>query len=221
MTDGPGWDWRATTPGPDTSDPPIAPPPPSPPGPISAPPTPPPDVVPVQLPAPPPPAPTGADTMSAEEIAEIWRTSREPAGTGLRRSRGPRRFGTAVRAGGLLMLLVTIAIMAMLGAKVLSGLSADATSGAASPASSGERATTPDDGAASKSEDAAPCQLEQRTIQVAGQAYVAITGETPPNLQSLVDEGLLAPLDSGQPRFEVVSDGSTFVVRGVGPCAGT
>lgn len=222
MTDGSGWDWRGVAPGSD-STPPIAPPPVAPPlvPPGTASPAPPPPA-PSGSPVPPAaavaPPPGGAESLSPEQLAEVWRTSREPAGKGSGLPRGPRGRGTLIRVGGLLMVLVTIAIMAVLGAKVISGLSSD--DGTATTVGQALVTTSvPGAGAAPSPRDAAACEIERRTIETAAQAYVAITGSAPADLQALLDERLLVP-DDELANFEIIIEGDQAVVRGVGPCAG-
>lgn len=142
----------------------------------------------------------------------MWRTSREPAPKGRRGPSvgpGPGR-GAVLRVGGLLMVLVTIAIMGVLGAKVVSSFSSTDTTLAPAPAAA--------DSAPASSASSAPlaaCAATGRTVELAVQAFEIATGAPPQDLQAVVDAGLLDQVPS---QFEVVHGSGTVKVEGTGEC---
>ena len=149
----------------------------------------------------------------------------------------PRFAGRgALAVFSILGLLLTLGIMAFLAMKVLDGVSGssksdEATTGSvlaeltttvpgADPAATPTPgATTPGATGATGAANAAACTANARTIQTAAEAYDAINGAYPPDLQTLIDSGLLQP--KGPIPFELhVQDGSV-VLTGTGTCAGT
>lgn len=143
-------------------------------------------------------------------------------------SRGPRFSGRSIVGGlGLLTVLLTVAILAVLGAKVMGSVgtsaesapdvAADVTVGAdpAAPGSDPAPAgagTNPSTGAATS----ARCAAERATLETASDAYLALLGAPPSDQRALVDEGLLR--ESIETYSLTVVDGSA-VILGVGECA--
>lgn len=128
---------------------------------------------------------------------------------------------------GILGLLLTLGIMAFLAVQVLDGVSTTSSSGSSdlgadditpttvAPDSSTEQApaTAPTEAA-----DATACRVTLRTVETAAEAYNAMNGSYPPDVQTLVTAGLLAsdePIDA-----ELRVEGGALVVTGAGRCAG-
>jgi hypothetical protein len=125
---------------------------------------------------------------------------------------------------GLLGLLITVAIMALLANRVLSGTddAADVLTGQL-PA---ELTTTTAPGAEgggglpaiADPAQIATCQANRATLEVASQVYEITTGAPPADQQALVDEGLLEePIST----HELTAGPSGVQVTGVGKCAGS
>ena len=156
-------------------------------------------------------------------------------GTGAKRIRpastGRRAPSMAIVGGfGLLGLLLTIAILALLANRVLSGTddAADVLTGSlppelttttvpgatTAPGGEGEGGGLP---AIADPAQIATCQVNRSTLDVASQAYEITTGAPPADQQALVDEGLLAePI----PTHELAAGPSGVQITGVGECAG-
>ncbi len=140
----------------------------------------------------------------------------------------PRFSGRGILAVfGILGLLLTLGIMAFLAVQVLDGVSGDSSSGSSdlgtdditvptvAPGSPTDQApATAPTGAA----DATACRTTLRTVETAAEAYNAINGDYPPDVATLVQEGLLA---SDQPIDAALRvEGGELVVTGTGRCAG-
>ena len=156
-------------------------------------------------------------------------------GTGAKRIRpastGRRAPSVAIVGGfGLLGLLLTIAILALLANRVLSGTddAADVLTGSlppelttttvpgatTAPGGEGEGGGLP---AIADPAQIATCQVNRSTLDVASQVYEITTGAPPADQQALVDEGLLAePI----PTHELAAGPSGVQITGVGECAG-
>ena len=142
---------------------------------------------------------------------------------GVASSRGPRFSGRSVVGGlGLLALLLTIGIMAVLVGKVISGVS-DRTS---VPGGQTEPLPRPDKAVPDESETGAGLSAvdmardvasaaDRATLETALAAYEVISGVAATDQQELVDAGLL-----GQPiasQNVTIVDG-TLVIEGIGDC---
>ncbi len=133
---------------------------------------------------------------------------------------------------GLLGILVTVGIMVFLVVQVLDGTGkvspgvdlgagsgtettvAGATTPPGAPTDPAQpSATTPIDAAARQR-----CLSDQATVRLAAYSYNAMNGAYPPDVQTLVTEGLLVP--DGELNFELQVQGDTLAVVGTGPCAG-
>lgn len=121
---------------------------------------------------------------------------------------------------GLLGLLITVAIIGVLAARSMSDVSDSPAGdvirnrgGASSTAAPEGGAVTP---GAGDSPQAASCATERSTIETAAQAFELTVGSPPPDLQAVVDSGLLVPTDVPF-RHEIGPDGA---VVGTGACAG-
>ena len=211
-------DNEPSTGAPNPWDPPAAP--------EGAAPPPPPPSTPAQVPPPAyvPPAghvPSGAGAGSGGTGGKRIR----PAST------GRRAPSIAIVGGfGLLGLLLTIAILALLANRVLSGTddAADVLTGSLPPeltTTTVPGATTAPGGegegrglpAIADPAQIATCQVNRSTLDVASQAYEITTGAPPADQQALVDEGLLAePI----PTHELAAGPSGVQITGVGECAG-
>ena len=187
--------------------------------------TPPPPPAQTQAPAsvPPPGGPspvtgTGSGSSGAKRI--------KPASVG-------RRAPSIALVGGLglLGLLITIAIMALLANRVLSGtddaadvltdqLPAELTTTTAAGATTTPGAEGGGGGLPAIADPAqvAACQVDRSTLDVASQAYEITTGAPPADQQALVDEGFLKEPIATQ---ELTSGPSGVQITGVGECAGT
>lgn len=110
------------------------------------------------------------------------------------------------------MVLVTIAIMGVLGAKVVSSLSSTATT--LPPVAA---AAVPSTAPSASSAGPAACAAARRTVELAVQAFEITTGAPPQDLQAVVDAGLL---DQAPSQFELVDRSGTTVLEGTGECAG-
>jgi hypothetical protein len=143
---------------------------------------------------------------------------------------GRRAPSTALVGGlGLLGLLITVAIMALLANRVLSGtddaadvltdqLPAELTTTIAPGAT-----TTPgaEGGgglpAIADPAQIAACQVDRSTLEVASQVYEITTGAPPADQQALVDEGFLkAPIATQ----ELTVGPSGVQITGLGECSG-
>lgn len=118
------------------------------------------------------------------------------------RIRPARSFGglSGLRIVGLVSLLVTVAVLGVLGARVLSG-TGDALSDADVMAATGR----------------SRCELEREAVEEAVARHEAITGILPHHEDVLVNLGMLSkPVESFTVRIE---DGRV-VITGVGRCRG-
>ena len=122
--------------------------------------------------------------------------------------------------GGVARAMVTGSVLAELTTTVPGAdPAATPTPGATTPGATDAAGTTPGASGATGAANAAACTANARTIQTAAEAYDAINGAYPPDLQTLIDSGLLQP--KGPIPFELhVQDGSV-VLTGTGTCAGT
>ncbi|HPU38706.1 MAG TPA: hypothetical protein PLS63_03975 [Microthrixaceae bacterium] len=168
-------------------------------------------------------------------------SGREPVhGVRGQRYGSPRFAGRGVLAVfSILGLLLTLGIMAILGMKVLDGVSGssskdDATTGSVLaeltttvPGSDPTAPTTAAPGApgtggpagATSAASAAACKANARTIETAAEAYNAMNGSYPSDVQTLIDAGLLQP--KGPLPFELHVQDGAVLVTGTGTCAGT
>ncbi len=140
---------------------------------------------------------------------------------GVASPRGPRFSGRSLFGVlGLLILLLTIGIMAVIGGRVLSGVS-DSTS---VPVGLTEQLPPPDTAVPDESgtgpsavdmaRDAA-CATDRATLETALAAYEVISGAPASEQQDLVDAGLLGQPIASQ-KLSIV-DGIP-VVEGIGEC---
>ncbi len=146
---------------------------------------------------------------------------------------GRRAPSMAIMGGlGLLGLLLTVAIMAVLVNRVLSDTSdpsdGDPRQGLAvpttvAPGAASSTGVAPEAGGgvalpgATDDLNAAACQVNRSTLEVAAQAHELQTGAPPADQQALVDAGaLLEPI----PGFELTGGPDGVQVTGVGECAG-
>ena len=165
----------------------------------------------------PSPAPVGGGGPSAG-------SSDRPKGP--RPVRGPK--GNAMgwlRGLGLLSILLTIGIMALLSWRVLSDTGGDddvaIVRGTTPSTVPGAPATDPGAGAqlgeggSTDQASAAACEVDRATVETAAMAYEVGAGAPPADLQTLVDAGYLKPgLDL---QVEITADGT---VVSTGTCAG-
>ncbi|HMR96541.1 MAG TPA: hypothetical protein PKE05_13465 [Microthrixaceae bacterium] len=230
------WDPPA---GPLPSAPPVFPPSGPPAAPSPAPTVPPPPVPSGEGEAPPwgswtpPPATPGGPFPSAGASAGASAGGSEP----LRGVKGPR-YGSPRFSGrgilavfGLLGVLVTLGIMVLLVVRVLDGVggsSAGDTSDldglvTTAPAPSGPPSTVSGPAGASPAgpigaAEAGACAADRETVSTAVEAYHVMNGSYPPDVQSLLDAGLVS--FDGPVDMELHINGDTVVVVGTGPCAG-
>ena len=133
---------------------------------------------------------------------------------------------------GLLGLLITIAILALLANRVLSGTddAADVLTGslppelttssiaptdpAAPPTSASTGGGLPAIGDAA---DAATCQVNRATLETAAQVYEITTGAPPADQQAMVDAGIL---EEPVPTHTVALGPAGVEITGVGDCVG-
>lgn len=150
-----------------------------------------------------------------------------PTGSaGPTRSAGPKPVrgpsGNAMgwmRGLGLLSVLVTIAIMALLSWRILSDTDGDDVDVVRDPGPASTAAPVDPAGGAQLGEGgstdraaAAACEVNRRTVETAAEAYAITNGSPPANLEQLIDSGLLVPDTELQveitPTGEVVSTGA-------------
>lgn len=139
---------------------------------------------------------------------QIWAGARQPAGREPRnvRIRPARRFGGrgVLSAVGLLSLLVGVAVMGLLGARVLS--------------STGTATGAPDRNPAELVTESveSTCELNRRALDTAINLYEAATGVAPHTQDALVNVGMLTePVE----HFTVRRVDGQTVVEAHGPCA--
>lgn len=136
---------------------------------------------------------------------------------------------------GLLGLLITIAILALLANRVLSGtddaaevltddlpaeLSSTTVPGSTDATASTEVPGGEAGGALNGLTDpaaAAACQVNRNTLELAAQAYEIASGSPPPDQQALVDAGYLAEVLA---THELGPGPAGVQITGVGDCAG-
>lgn len=151
-----------------------------------------------------------------------------PVRRGPKPIRGPRFSAMPLIAGlGLLGLLMTIVIMVILMGKVLDGVSPSEklivkstipthVPGVVDPdATTQSSQQVPPGGGQIASAEAQVCQMNERVLQTAADAYQALNGVPPTNQQALLDEELLK---GRVPNFEVSAAGDTFAITASGPC---
>ncbi|HTN99039.1 MAG TPA: hypothetical protein VL068_00065 [Microthrixaceae bacterium] len=131
--------------------------------------------------------------------------------------RGPRFSGTQMIGGlGLIGFLITILIMALMGGKVLDGVSSSGkTQGSVIDPVTQEI----EGGKVESNVDSsriAKCATNQRTVEIAAQAYELATGHPPADQQALVDEGYLREISPG--HSIKVENGESVVVP-IPPCS--
>lgn len=137
----------------------------------------------------------------------------------------PRFSGRGILAVfGLLGVLVTLGIMVLLVVRVLDGVGGSSAGEASDldglvttvPAPSGPAGVSPAGpvGAA----EAGACAADRETVSTAVEAYHVMNGSYPPDVQSLLDAGLVS--FDGPVDMELHINGDTVVVVGTGPCAG-
>lgn len=134
----------------------------------------------------------------------------------------PRVSARALLGGlGLLSILVTVAILGLLGSRVLSGLDdadADAERTDLLDRIAGSDRTVASTVAPTDHSAVAlrqRCEQEQRIVMTAVRAYQATHGALPPDLDALVGDFLAAPVDTVSYRVH----GAEVVVDGAGECA--
>ena len=66
--------------------------------------------------------------------------------------------------------------------------------------------------------EAGACAADRETVSTAVEAYHVMNGSYPPDVQSLLDAGLVS--FDGPVDMELHINGDTVVVVGTGPCAG-
>ncbi len=135
--------------------------------------------------------------------------------------RAPRFSGMPLIAGlGMLGLLLSVAVMAILFGKVFDGMSPATRSviGATSvPELPGQTGNPAQPGVQpSSNARAAMCASDREVVETAGRAYELLNGFPPADQQVLVDEDFLKEV---VPGVEVVPSGDSFVVNLVGECA--
>lgn len=134
---------------------------------------------------------------------------------------------------GLLGLLITVAIMAILANRVLSGTddAADVIGGSlpaeltttvpGQTAVPGQGSEGGDGGGGlssiGESSNATVCQVNRGVLEVAAQAYEISYGSAPVDQQQLLDSGMLS---EPVPNFTVSSSASGVVITGEGICEG-
>lgn len=182
----------------------------------------------------PPPATPGGPFPSAGGPAGASAGGSEP----LRGVKGPR-YGSPRFSGrgilavfGLLGVLVTLGIMVLLVVRVLDGVGGSSAGEASDldglvttvPAPSGPSATTASGPAGVSpagpvgAAEAGACAADRETVSTAVEAYHVMNGSYPPDVQSLLDAGLVS--FDGPVDMELHINGDTVVVVGTGPCAG-
>lgn len=164
--------------------------------------------------------PTGG-SLSPAEVRVNRRLSVRPS----------RRFGGrgVLAVFGLLSILVTVAIMAVLSVKMLSGMDntaavaglgtlATTVPGGPAAATSAPPAASPGPAALDASGAAAAvCGADRGTLETAVEAYKVLHGSVPPDMSALTADGLLSdPVTSFDYR---VVDGEA-VLEGRGNCVG-
>lgn len=137
-----------------------------------------------------------------------------------------RSSGRTVRGGfGLLALVVTLGIMAILAGRVLDSSPVTSSDDAPVPGDVGRTAqSAPDDTASSNpspmagadAAQLAACEADRSVLELASAAYATRFGGPPSDQAALVDAGLLGA-EVATHRLEVSSAGA--VVVGVGDCA--
>lgn len=154
-------------------------------------------------------------------------SSRSSAPRGPKPIRGPRFSASPLIAGlGLLGLLVTVAIMALLAVRVLDGMNSTAKK-VNSPTLPGPGGAlvpvepVPDGGQASggnvtDAARAATCAASKSVIETAVETYSTIEGSQPATIDDLVSTGFLQSND-GTFKLEPAPSGTVAVV-GVGVC---
>ena len=145
----------------------------------------------------------------------------------------PRFSGRGILAVfGLLGVLVTLGIMVLLVVRVLDGVGGSSAGDASDldglvttvPAPSGPSATTASGPAGVSpagpvgAAEAGACAADRETVSTAVEAYHVMNGSYPPDVQSLLDAGLVS--FDGPVDMELHINGDTVVVVGTGPCAG-
>jgi hypothetical protein len=129
--------------------------------------------------------------------------------------------GGLVRAAGLLGVLLTIALLAVLGARVLSGLGAtgDGARGLVGgvPVPPAPDGVMPGPGAGPAGASQVACDLERSAVDAAVTAFMATRGRPPADAGELVAAGLL---DGPPARHTVRVEGGAVTVDGTGDCAG-
>ncbi|HNG24059.1 MAG TPA: hypothetical protein PLC03_08860 [Microthrixaceae bacterium] len=181
-----------------------------------------------------PPATPGGPFPSAGGPAGASAGGSEP----LRGVKGPR-YGSPRFSGrgilavfGLLGVLVTLGIMVLLVVRVLDGVGGSSAGDASDldglvttvPAPSGPSATTASGPAGVSpagpvgAAEAGACAADRETVSTAVEAYHVMNGSYPPDVQSLLDAGLVS--FDGPVDMELHINGDTVVVVGTGPCAG-
>lgn len=144
---------------------------------------------------------------------------------------GPRFPARALLAVfGILGLVLTLGIMAILGSRIVDSMSDDSPGSVADqvlpsdlapdePGGSG--GTAPLRGIDASSQ--ASCAVNKATIETAAQAHNLTVGSWPADLQALFDSGMLDPgfAAEASATFTVSPGGNGVVVEGIGGCAGT
>ena len=186
----------------------------------------------------PPPPPPQAPPPGSIPPAYIPSAGGAPSGAASERRikpasvTGRRPPSIAIIGGlGLLGLLITIAIMAILSNRVLSGTTdaGDVLNGTVPPELTTATSAPPDPGAPTTSAatgpkgltdaaTAAACQVDHDTLDTAIQAYELMTGAPPTDQDALVAAGVLAEPVAG---FTVTLGISGVEITGVGDCEGT
>lgn len=135
---------------------------------------------------------------------------------------------------GLLGVVLTLGIMVLLVIRVLDGVGGSAevdaphldglvtTVPAPGPTAPGATAptgpATPSPSAPTDAAAAAACGADRQTVETAAEAYHVLNGAYPPDVQTLVDAGLVS--FDGPVDMELRVEGDAVVVVGAGPCAG-
>jgi hypothetical protein len=148
---------------------------------------------------------------------------------------GRRPPSVAILGGlGLLGLLITIAILALLTNRVLSGTSdadvpidpartipstivIDDAPGTETPPGADQGDSGGGGLPAGGNANPAACQTTRATLEVAAQAYELMNGAPPVDQQALVDSGVLV---EPSPDFELTSGPGGVQITGVGACEG-
>ena len=155
------------------------------------------------------------------------RSVRSTSPRGPKPIRGPRFSGSPLIAGlGLLGLLVTIAIMALLAVRVLDGMNSAAEKvnsptvpgvvGGLVPGEPLPDGAEASGGNATDAARAATCAASKAVIETAVETYSTIEGSQPTSIDDLVSTGFMQTND-GNFKLEPAPDGTVKVV-GIGEC---